>query len=883
MKRVILTFLMTGLLVGLQAQQKVAETKDATWLKRSAVQHSSQAIQVSPAELKDWGAYLKNYGIKHGSDVPTEDLEQWKNDVARGKRGYQPDEQVDATTFARTAQSATPVLIDDFEGNSTNGSTPPDNHVAISDSGFIVSVTNTRIDFYNETGTRLRRTSLGAFDAPLSVSSFAFDPRVVYDADSKKFIMCWLAGSSSARSDVVMAVSTSQDPRDPWNLYALDATLLNNGTWLDFPYLATNENEIFISGNLFTDGAGFDQVLVYQIDKADAIAGNPLTFLTYNGVAGSNSGIFSLMPLMWGYDGSNGPEMYFISRVAQNALDLFKLSGDIASNPSFSVTRVTVPQINNPPNGLQLGSTELVSTGDSRMQDGFVSDSLAHVVFGTSFENDYAGIYYIRINLFDFSIEQTVYGQEGFDCAFPAVAPFAVSTSDPTVLIGFLRTGETIYPQLRAVSIDAKMDPSGSVLIKKGTTPLNTFLTGTERWGDYTGTERRHNATSPEVWVFGCYPRSASNFQGFLDGWIGKLSDSGVPSSAPVADFSSSAPAIGVGRTVRFSDESTNNPTSWNWTLAGGTPAQSSDQNPLVQYNTPGVYPVTLTVSNAAGTDSLTATTYVTVTALPITNFSADQLIVPAGSDINFTDLSGNNPSGWLWIFDGGTPNASFNQNPTINYQTPGTYDVNLTATNSGGSAAEQKGGYITVVPLVAPTAAFRSDTTIIDVGGAVQFIDESVDFPLTWSWDFTGGIPATSSDRNPLVSYANPGTYQVILSVSNAAGTDLEVKNSYITVLADQNTSIQENVVTEVNVFPNPIKEGQVTADFYLEKSQYLRFSIFDIAGKEVGMLGDGKIKAGQNRLGFLIQDMAAGTYFLQARNEDQKVIINEKIVVLP
>src|SRR6185295_9203182 len=51
-----------------------------------------------------------------------------------------------------------------------------------------------------------------------------------------------------------------------------------------------------------------------------------------------------------------------------------------------------------------------------------------------------------------------------------------------------------------------------------------------------------------------------------------------------------------------YTDQSTNNPTSWLWTFAGGNPSTSTLQNPTqICYNLPGVYDVTLTASNAFG------------------------------------------------------------------------------------------------------------------------------------------------------------------------------------------------------------------------------------------------------------------------------------------
>lgn len=73
-----------------------------------------------------------------------------------------------------------------------------------------------------------------------------------------------------------------------------------------------------------------------------------------------------------------------------------------------------------------------------------------------------------------------------------------------------------------------------------------------------------------------------------------------------------------VGITVNFTDRSlvpnTNSPiTNRQWIFNGGIPASSSAQNPSVVYNTPGVYPVTLIVTNNNGTDTLTKTTLINI------------------------------------------------------------------------------------------------------------------------------------------------------------------------------------------------------------------------------------------------------------------------------
>ncbi|UCH14470.1 MAG: PKD domain-containing protein [Bacteroidales bacterium] len=85
--------------------------------------------------------------------------------------------------------------------------------------------------------------------------------------------------------------------------------------------------------------------------------------------------------------------------------------------------------------------------------------------------------------------------------------------------------------------------------------------------------------------------------------------------AAPAANFSADKTSITVGEIVYFTDQSTNGPTSWSWIFGdGGT---SSSQNPAHQYNTEGVYSVTLTAENSYGSDDETKNNYITVEGEP--------------------------------------------------------------------------------------------------------------------------------------------------------------------------------------------------------------------------------------------------------------------------
>ncbi len=170
---------------------------------------------------------------------------------------------------------------------------------------------------------------------------------------------------------------------------------------------------------------------------------------------------------------------------------------------------------------------------------------------------------------------------------------------------------------------------------------------------------------------------------------------------APVANFEGTPRQIKEGESVSFKDLSTNNPTSWSWVFEGGTPATSTAQNPTVTYATAGSYKVTLTVTNATGSNTKTEENYIEVVAVqpaPVANFEGTPRKIKEGETVTFKDLSTNNPTAWLWGFDGGTPALSTEQNPTVTFPKAGHYTVRLTATNATGSDTKVEENYIEVI-----------------------------------------------------------------------------------------------------------------------------------------------------------------------------------------
>ncbi|HQW86824.1 MAG TPA: GEVED domain-containing protein, partial [Flavobacteriales bacterium] len=99
----------------------------------------------------------------------------------------------------------------------------------------------------------------------------------------------------------------------------------------------------------------------------------------------------------------------------------------------------------------------------------------------------------------------------------------------------------------------------------------------------------------------------------------------------PLSDFTADRTSVCAGGTVTFDDLSLLSPTGWSWSFPGGTPSTSTAANPVVTYNTPGTYAVTLTASNVNGSGStMTKPGYITVYAVPTTACAVTRTEVPA-------------------------------------------------------------------------------------------------------------------------------------------------------------------------------------------------------------------------------------------------------------
>jgi PKD repeat protein len=125
---------------------------------------------------------------------------------------------------------------------------------------------------------------------------------------------------------------------------------------------------------------------------------------------------------------------------------------------------------------------------------------------------------------------------------------------------------------------------------------------------------------------------------------------------SPVADFAANITMGNAPLKVLFTDQSTGSPTSWLWYFGDGVDSKHA-MNATHTFTTPGIYTVTLTVTNAAGSNSVTKAGYITVinnsaTEIPVADFTADVTSGPAPLKVQFTGAVTGNPTDYFWVFE---------------------------------------------------------------------------------------------------------------------------------------------------------------------------------------------------------------------------------------
>ena len=232
---------------------------------------------------------------------------------------------------------------------------------------------------------------------------------------------------------------------------------------------------------------------------------------------------------------------------------------------------------------------------------------------------------------------------------------------------------------------------------------------------------------------------------------------------APVAHIEISNEVVDIGEPLRFRSTSTGDVATLTWDFGDGARATVPDT--VHAYSQAGVYEVTLTVANPAGSSTATVTVWVLDALQPvIVGLPTD---VQVGQPVVLSVEAPGARHTVVWDFGDGTTATGTSVSHV--WAAPGSYRVTARVTSETGSSSAS--AVVTVLPyLPPPTAAFDSPSSA-RVGTAVMFTDASQG-AATWLWNFGDGTSATTTSASH--TYPVPGTYVVTLTVTNRSGTDV-------------------------------------------------------------------------------------------------------------
>ncbi|HMQ88636.1 MAG TPA: PKD domain-containing protein [Flavilitoribacter sp.] len=297
----------------------------------------------------------------------------------------------------------------------------------------------------------------------------------------------------------------------------------------------------------------------------------------------------------------------------------------------------------------------------------------------------------------------------------------------------------------------------------------------------------------------------------------------GYITTEPATVTAAPQPAAGFdftanGLTVQFNNTSQNGLT-YSWSSPQAPGFASTDPDPTYTFAASGIYEVELTATNACGSDQSVQT--IALGQNPKASFV---LSGPgtgcAPLTVQFQNQSTGAYDQILWEFPGGAPNSSAEENPTVTYAEPGSYDVSLTLSGPLGESTSTHEDFIEVAAPPLPDFQWSS------AGLTVSFENQSSN-ATAFSWIFGDG--QNSFDSNPVHTYAQPGIYDVTLNAQNP-GCGVSVTHSVLL----QSTGVQAPAFQELVLFPNPTDSG-ITVNLKTGNAVIFRYRLITLAGATV------------------------------------------------
>lgn len=736
---------------------------------------------------------------------------------------------------------ASPGPVQNFNGLNDNGvSIPPDVNGAVGPNHIMVTL-NTQVRIMDRNGLAISTTTLNNFWSPIGGLTSTYDPKVLYDHFANRWIFVSSAEPQTNNSCTLLAVSKTSDPTQGWNMYKVDVDATNT-KWVDYPSLGFNDRWIVVQMNLFpmpNQTASSHQIYVW--DKQDVYNNGTGVFTKFDI---TNEATAIVCPSIH-YD--NSVSKMFLMRVSsgnssgKGTLTMRTLSGTATaptlSSPTIIQTNNTWGSsgANNTNFAPQLGITNLIATNDHRMRHVAVRNGrvwAVHSVFlPASFPTRSA------VQWWEFDTVGNVIQRSMIDdptgarfYSFPSIA----INNKNDALLGYASFSADQYAS-SSYSFRASTDPINTFrdeyIFKYGENTYTKDFGGTRvRWGDYTNTVV--DPTNDSVfWTIQEYAGSTANNWAT---WWAK-----VDPYTNIVDFAADNNYVCPGEPVAFTNKSNFTGSSFEWTFTGGTPATSTDPNPIVKWNTAGKHKVTLKVDGITQTKE----SYIVALALPIRTILKSSVVPCTSLTLRASQSSGT----YLWS------NGATTQSISVN--SPGEYYCDIIAPNG--------------------VCSQRSDSLLITFQPPVVTLDSIMPVnPSKPAFTLTGGLPKGGTYSGPGVtngkfdpSVTGEGVFQITYTFASHEGCGTGIATRFITVSNSVGIN-SELKITSFKIAPNPSK-GNVEVSLSANSNSTVSIQVIDQIGRIVWTKTyDDKVSKFKQTLD--LSSLPKGAYFLKANFGD-------------
>jgi len=351
------------------------------------------------------------------------------------------------------------------------------------------------------------------------------------------------------------------------------------------------------------------------------------------------------------------------------------------------------------------------------------------------------------------------------------------------------------------------------------------------------------------------------------------------------AAFTANESEICYGSEVEYYDNSIGNITSWEWEFPGGTPSTSSEQNPVVTYNTPGMFGVTLTVGDGTTTNTASMLEYIIVyddPATPDTPTGLEEMCQDA-ENCSYTTNNASGATGWVWQLVPSDAGEMFNNGPSLeidwNPEFAGEVEISVACENMCGTSSMSDPIEITIMPFPAAAGEIDGDDQVCQEQVAVYTVDIIADADMyEWIIDPANAGMVVINQNECTITWSDSyeGTATINVYGMNDCGEG-DISPDF-EVLVQNCTGFNNQVLqNSFDIYPNP-NAGSFKLDLGKNSFDSFKISLINSLGSLVYFQA---FKESENQINIELTSLPDGIYYLKLESDTfvgmKKIIIQQ------